>query len=77
MANPVAEAPIEERVAKVGQLIEGIDIAMLTTIDESGELHSRPMDTQKAEFDGTVWFFTYADSDKANDIRRDPRVNLG
>ena len=50
---------------------------MLTTVDDSGELHSRPMYTQKAEFAGTVWFFAYADSPKANDIRREPRVNLG
>ena len=77
MANTVAEAPLEERIAKVGELIKDIEIAMLTTVDESGELHSRPMYTQKAEFAGTVWFFAYADSDKANDIRREPRVNLG
>ena len=77
MASTVSEAPIGERIAKVGELIAGIEIAMLTTIDESGELHSRPMNTQKAEFAGTVWFFTYADSDKASDIRREPRVNLG
>ena len=77
MATSVAEAPVKERIAKVGELIAGIEIAMLTTVDESGELHSRPMYTQKAEFDGSVWFFTYADSDKAGDIRREPKVNLG
>lgn len=62
---------------KVAELIDGIATAMLTTIDESGELHSRPMQTQQVEFDGDVWFFTYADSDKADDVRRDPRVNVG
>jgi general stress protein 26 len=45
MAMSVAEAPVEERIAKVGELIAGIEIAMLTTVDESGELHSRPMYT--------------------------------
>lgn len=67
----------DENVRKVADLIGGIDIAMLTTIDESGALHSRPMYTQQAAFDGTVWFFTYDDSPKAGDVRRDPRVNLG
>ncbi|CAA9574435.1 MAG: hypothetical protein AVDCRST_MAG59-3922, partial [uncultured Thermomicrobiales bacterium] len=40
MANTVAEAPLEERIAKIGELIKDIEIAMLTTVDESGELHS-------------------------------------
>ncbi|MBA3414854.1 MAG: pyridoxamine 5'-phosphate oxidase family protein, partial [Chloroflexia bacterium] len=77
MAQQVADAPIAEQIAKVAKLIEGIDIAMMTTVDESGELHSRPMSTQQADFDGTVWFFAFSDSAVADDIRRDARVNLG
>lgn len=63
--------------AKVAAMMEGIDFAMLTTVDESGDLHSRPMSTQEAEFDGDVWFFLSADSDLAADVRRNPRVNVG
>lgn len=77
MANEVADAPIEERIAKVRELIEGIEIAMMTTVDESGALHSRPMYTQRTEFDGTAWFFAYGNSPKALDIQRNPQVNLG
>lgn len=67
----------DENVKTVADLIAGIDFAMFTTLDESGDLHSRPMYTQQTGFDGTVWFFTDGRSDKAGDIRRDARVNLG
>jgi general stress protein 26 len=57
-------------------LIKGIRFAMLTTIDEEGFLHSRPMATQQAEFDGDLWFFTGAASPKVGEVQRDERVNL-
>jgi general stress protein 26 len=42
---------------------------MLTTIDEeTGRLRSRPMATQRKEFDGTLWFFTKIASDKVEDV---------
>ena len=49
---------------------------MLTTVDEGGDLHSRPMATQETEFDGTLWFFTRADSPKVGEIDREHRVNV-
>ena len=62
-------------VEKVRDLIKGIRIAMLTTVDEDGSLRSRPMATQEPEFDGELWFFTGADTAKADEINRDRRVN--
>lgn len=61
-------------VARLGELLEDIDFCMLTTIDGSGQLHARPMSTQKAEFDGTLHFLTDRDSHKVEDIERDPQV---
>jgi len=52
----------EENIKKLAGLIEGIKVAMLTTAAEDGTLRSRPMVTQPAEFDGTLWFFTRADT---------------
>ena len=66
----------EEAVAKVRDLIKGIDIGMLTTVSDKGHLHSRPMRTQNTEFDGTVWFFTKADSGKTHEIEVNPQVNV-
>jgi len=63
-------------VEKLGQLIKGIKVAMLTTLCPDGSLRSRPMATQDAEFDGTLWFFTRGDAPKADEVRRSEQVNL-
>jgi general stress protein 26 len=63
-------------IKKLGELIEGINIAMLTTIDDDGALRSRPMATQQIEFDGDLWFFAGASSAKAREIWSDKRVNI-
>jgi len=63
-------------IEQVAELIRGIRVAMLTTVDGDGELHSRPMATQDVDFDGTVWFFTQATSEKVADLERDARVNV-
>ncbi len=71
--------PIENRdegIKKIEEFIHDIDFTMMTTIDEEGELQSRPMSTQKTEFDGNVYFFTFEDTDKIRHIRKNPRVNL-
>jgi general stress protein 26 len=65
----------EEAIEKLNKLIEDIDFAMLTTVDTDGVLRSRPMSTQEAEFDGTLWFFTSDKTHKVEEIERDNRVN--
>lgn len=66
----------EEAVAKIAKLIQGVRIAMLTTIEEEGHLHSRPMALQEVEFDGDIWFFTSKSSPKVHQIEEHPRVNV-
>ena len=63
-------------VQKLGEMIQDIEVAMLTTVDADGTLRSRPMVTQKTDFDGDLWFFTRADSAKVDEVRRDETVNL-
>lgn len=63
-------------IKKLGELIEEIDIAMLTTINDDGTLRSRPMGTQQIEFDGDLWFFTGADSAKVDEARKNRQVNV-
>jgi general stress protein 26 len=65
-----------EAVARLGELIKDIRIAMLTTVVDDGSLRSRPMATQEQEFDGDIWFFTQADSPKADDVGHDQQVNV-
>lgn len=66
----------DEAVAKLADLIEDIRIAMLTTIDADGAPWSRPMGTQDVAFDGTLWFFTRADSEKVEHIERNAKVGV-
>ena len=65
-----------ESIAKLREMLEGIDFCMMTTID-GGQLRSRPMSTQAAEFDGEVWFFTRDNTHKIDEIEKDNRVCLG
>lgn len=61
----------------IAKLIEDIDITMFTTIGSGGYLVSRPLSTQKAQFDGShVWFFVASDSPKVAEITRNSKVNL-
>jgi general stress protein 26 len=74
--NAAANMTREEMIAKVGGLIKGIRMAMLTTESPDGLLHSRPMATQETEFDGTLWFFTSLSSGKVGELEWNPEVNL-
>ena len=77
MSEPTSRnASHDEDVSKLAELIKDIEIAMLTTTEDDGKLHSRPMATQKQAFDGTLWFFTKLHSGKVEEIKHDERVNL-
>jgi len=62
---------------KLYELIKDVKIAMLTTVDTDGTLHSRPMWNQDADDSGDLWFFTQISSPKVTEISRDNQVNLG
>ncbi|MDQ2818292.1 MAG: pyridoxamine 5'-phosphate oxidase family protein [Candidatus Eremiobacteraeota bacterium] len=65
-----------ENVGKLGDLIAGIKVAMLTTVDASGTMRSRPMGTLDADFTGDLWFFTSKNSGKSDELQSDSRVNV-
>ncbi len=65
-----------ESARKLWDLIKNIKCAMLTTVHDDGTLHSRPMATQKIEFDGDLWFFTLRHSEKVFDVQKDRNVNV-
>ncbi len=66
----------DEGKKKIGELIKDIRICMMTTANEDGSFDSRPMATQKAEFDGAVWFLTRGESGKVAELRDDAHVSL-
>lgn len=70
------EADRNENVRKLGEMIKGIEFAMLTTTEADGLLRSRPMATQQVDFDGDLYFFTQASSPKVDEVEHEHNVNV-
>lgn len=66
-----------EGAEKLYELIQDIKIAMMTTIEPDGTLHSRPMYNHQADKSGDLWFFSRARSGKVSELSKDSQVNLG
>ncbi len=66
-----------ESLEKLREIIKDIDFCMLTTIDEQGDPHSRPMSSNgDIDPNGDLWFFTDASSHKVSEVTRTPKVNV-
>jgi general stress protein 26 len=62
---------------KFRELLDGAQLAMLTSVGSDGNLYSRPMALQNTrDFDGSLWFIADLDSDKAHQIEADQHVNV-
>jgi general stress protein 26 len=71
------EAQHNPQLEKVKDMVESIRIAMMTTVDEQGNLVSRPMACMQMDADGSLWFFTQKSSPKVGQIEQhDNKVNL-
>ncbi|MBO9657909.1 MAG: pyridoxamine 5'-phosphate oxidase family protein [Chitinophagaceae bacterium] len=69
---------LEQRPAlhKLRELAEDAKLCMFMTRLCGAPFNTRPMATQAIDDDGTMWFFSAADSTKNLDIARDNRVQL-
>jgi protease I len=65
-----------KQIGKLWELIKDIRVAMLTTREPDGSLHSRPMGTQLKKFEGTLWFFTALHSPKQEEVAGDQHVSV-
>jgi general stress protein 26 len=65
-----------DAIARMKELVEDIDFTMLTTEDPAGNLVSRPMSTRQMDENGDIWFFTLAESDKAEQAEAQHSVGL-
>jgi general stress protein 26 len=72
----VAQSDHGSDIKKLAELMKGIRFAMLTTVEEDGTLHSRPMTVQETEFDGDLWFFTRGDAPKVHQSNLHREVNV-
>ncbi len=62
---------------KLYAMIDKVKIAMLTTIEKDGGLHSRPMANQESDESGNLWFFLDKTSPLAETVRSNAHVSLG
>lgn len=56
-------------LSHIAQMIEGIPIAMLTTVESDGALASRPMAPLEMDATGALWFFTDLRSSKVSHLQ--------
>ncbi|MET4200008.1 pyridoxamine 5'-phosphate oxidase family protein [Bradyrhizobium sp. LA6.12] len=65
-------------LAGIAKEMAGIDIAILSTHTENGEIANRPMSNNGGvAYDGTSYYFTYEKTRTVSDIQRNPNVALG
>lgn len=70
------DAPRDTDLHELGELIDGIEVAMLTTHAADGSLVSRPVQTLKLDANGELIFFTAANSHKITELTDDADANL-
>ena len=65
-------------LAELAKRMAGIDIAILSTHSEGGEIANRPMSNNgDVTYDGTSYYFTFESASAVRDIERNPKVALG
>lgn len=67
---------MKSELKKLYDLIESIEIAMMTTRRADGHLESRAMANQKLAGGADLWFVTREGTAKLSDLGYDPHVNL-
>lgn len=63
-------------VARLSELISGINVAILTTVRPDNSLHSCPMMSQGVDDHGAFWFVSGGNSEKIEAVRTIQRVSL-
>ena len=67
---------MKPEMKKFYDLVDDIEICMMTSRHHDGHLRSRPMANQKHAAGADLWFVTTDGSDKLRDLQADPHVNL-
>jgi general stress protein 26 len=58
-----------DALQKLRDMVKDIDFRMLTTMDENGDLHSRPMSANgEIDVNGDLWFFAGVSSHKVSEV---------
>jgi general stress protein 26 len=73
---PFSDIPDKLTIKKLHDIVSANSICMFTTALDNFPTHARPMNTQYADRNGSLWFFSNKSSVKNEDIRLDSRVQL-
>ena len=69
--------PTDKKLDELYDLIDGMEIALMTTRRRDGHLVTRPMATQYRGPLGDLWFVTNIETHKVDEVEADPHVSLG
>ncbi len=58
------------------RLLDDMEICILTTVGSDGRFHARPMQLQRHDDDGVLWFATSLDTQKCADLRANPQCGV-
>lgn len=72
----MTERESTEDLSTVQAIMKDVRTCMVTTTTAQGVLHSQPMTTQEAEFDGDAWFIMSRSSETARNAAANPHVNV-
>lgn len=68
----------DKTLSDIAEKMRGIDIAILSTHTEGGQIANRPMSNNgDVAYDGDSYYFTFEEALTVRDIERDPNVALG
>lgn len=66
----------EASLKKLREMIDDVEVAMLTGLAADGRLLSRPLRTMEVDADGSLWFATGHDTEKVREVEANPEVNV-
>ncbi len=75
--EPHTNTPTEKKLDELYELIDDMEIAMMTTRRKDGSLVTRPMATQEHGPLADLWFVTSNETHKVDELEADPNVCLG
>ena len=65
-----------DQLDTIRSIMKSTRIAMLTTVEAGGALHSHPMTVQEADFNGDCWFLASENADAVQQLEAHPHVNV-
>ncbi len=75
--NVDQDVPTEKKLDELYELIDEIEVCLMTTVRPDGHLVTRPMQVRERATGADLWFVTNIESEKLDELAQNPHVNLG